>query len=412
MPDADEVNKRPKLKIPLFAAAETGTPDTDGVNRPGSTSGSQSGGEGQDVLSTKRVTVRELQPGDLLLWGVPPHAQRIAAVHHKRRLGGLLSRHSVSLSDVDGIQKDYSLSPDRRVVVTTDARLPVSSWDDVATQFCKEMSDADSRWHRLARRYLRPVQPFVRVVRDFQCFAYSIRLQAGFIGILFIVLVFAFGLDALLDSRISVVISIVGAFALERIWSYWRKRVRRTLADGVSMTVRFRPFGPIKRYRYGTLEVTRTGGIIPGESTIRPWSSTQLRLLRGKTLRSKARAALRMSPGKWWRFVKEQEVMAVMTFANDLKGDTTYTCRNIADAIRHRLSDGSSRVIKFTTKAHDPASGEGPSTQINPMSKGAYFDMWIWDERRQRGNFTLELKRYQLSVLADMLEIMDDMRRL
>ena len=368
--------------------------------------------EGQGVLSTKRVAVRELEEGELLLWDRPAHGHKITAVRHERRMGGLLSRHIVSLSDVDGIQKDYSLSPDRRVIVTTDARMPVASWDDVATQFFKEMSDADSRWHRLARRSLRPVQPFVRVVRDFQCFAYSIRLQAGFIGILFIVLVFAFGLDALLDSRISVVISIVGAFALERIWSYWRKRVRRRLADGVSMTIRFRPFGPIKRYRYGTLEVTRTSALITGESAIRPWSSTQLRLLRGKTLRGKARAALRMSPGKWWRFVKEQEVLAVMAFANDLKGDTTYTCRNIADAIRHRLSDGSSRVIKLTTKAHDPDSGEGPSTQINPMSKGAYFDMWIWDERKQRGNFSLELKHYQLNVLADMLEIMDDMRRL
>ena len=412
MSDADEVNKRPTLKIPLFAAAESGTSGAGEINRPGSASDSQPGGEDQDVLSTKRVAVRELQPGELLLWGVPPHAQEISAVRHERRLGGLLSRHIVSLSDVNGIQHDYCLSPDRRVVVTTDTRMPVASWDDVATQLFKEMSDADSRWRRLARWYLRPVQPLVRVVRDFQCFTYSIRLQAGFIGILFIVLIFAFGLDALLDSRISVVISIVGAFTLERIWSYWRKRVRRRLADGVSMTVRFKPFGPVKRYRYGTLEVTRTSAMITGESTIRPWSSTQLRLLKGKTLWSKTRAALCMSPRKWWRFVKEQEVLAVMTFANDLKGDTTYTCRNIADAIRHRLSDGSSRVIKLTTKAHDPASGEGPSTQINPMSRGSYFDMWIWDERKQGGNFSLELKRYQLNVLADMLEIMDDMRRL
>ena len=368
--------------------------------------------EGQSVLSTKRVAVRELEEDELLLWGIPAHAHKVTAIRHERRLGGLPSRHVVSLSDVDGVRKDYSLSPDRRLVVTTDPRMPIASWDDVSTQFFKEMSDADSRWHRITRRYLRPVQPLVRVVRDLQCFAYSIRLQAGFIGILFIVLVFAFGLDALLDSRISVVISIVGAFALERIWSYWRRRVRRKLADGLSMTVRFRPFGPIERYRYGTLEVTRTGAIITGDPPLRPWSSTQLRLLRGKTLRSKARAALRMSPRKWRRFVEEHEVLAVMTFANDIRGDTTYTCRNIADAIRHRLNDGSSRVIHFTPKTYDPESGPRPSTQINPMSNGASFSMWIWDERRQRGNFTLELKRYQMKVLADMLEIMDDMRRL
>ena len=160
MPDADEVNEKPMLKVPLFAAAETGTPDTDEVHRKSSTNDSQSDGEDQDVLSTKRVSVRELQEGDLLLWGIPAHAQRVARVSHERLLGGVISRYLVSLADVDGIQEDYRLSPGRRVVVTTDERMPVATWSDVAKQFFEEMSHDDSPRRRLTRRLLKPLHRF------------------------------------------------------------------------------------------------------------------------------------------------------------------------------------------------------------------------------------------------------------
>lgn len=91
--------------------------------------------EGQDILATKRVAVREPAAGELLLWGVPAHAYTVAGVRQERRLGGLLSRHIVSLSDVDGARKDYVFSPTRHFVVTTDPRMPVAAWFDVAEQY-------------------------------------------------------------------------------------------------------------------------------------------------------------------------------------------------------------------------------------------------------------------------------------
>ena len=412
MPDADEVDKKPILKIPLLAAAETGTPDNDEVNRMGSASDSQSDGEDQDVLSTKRLTVRELQPGDLLLWGIPPHAQEITAIRHERLLGRMTSRYVVSLSDADGVREDYALSPGRRLVITTDRRMPVAPWSDVSRQFFEEMSHDDSVWRRRMHRLLLPIQPILSAIRDLQCFSYSVRLQAGFVGILFVVLVFAFGLDSLLDSRISVVISIVGAFTLERCWSYWRKRVRRVLSEGLCMTIKFRPFGPLRRYRYGTLDISKTGAIITGGQNIKPWSSAQLRLLRRKPLRGKVVALMRMTPRKWLQFIREKEELAVTTFANDIRGDLTYTCRNIADAIRHRLNDGSNRTLYVTSTKYDPDKHTLPDVTIHPGPRGDYFDMSIRDKRGIGGAFTLKLNRYQMRVLADMLEVMDDMRRL
>ena len=178
------------------------------------------------------------------------------------------------------------------------------------------------------------------------------------------------------------------------------------------MTVKFRPFGPIKRYRYGMLEITKTGAIITGGPSLKPWSSTQLRLLRPKPLREKSVALVRMTPRKWLRFVRQKEELAVTTFANDIRGDMTCTCRNIADAIRHRLNDGSNRALYGTSTKYDPDKDTLPDVTVHPGLKGAYFDMSIRDKRGIGGAFSLKLNRYQIRVLADMLEVMDDMRRL
>ena len=89
-------------------------------------------------------------------------------------------------------------------------------------------------------------KPFVWLWRkclDLPSRVYILRFHAGFLGVLTALLIVAAGLAARLPPEQSVVISILGAFIVERYWQTWCGRVRRNLAEGTSIRVSYEEHG-------------------------------------------------------------------------------------------------------------------------------------------------------------------------
>ena len=128
------------------------------------------------------------------------------------------------------------------------------------------------------------------------------------------------------------------------------------------------------------------GGFIWGQRPGQVWSTTQMALHQGKL------------------------VLATCTFANDIRGDLTYTTSAVAEAIRHRLDTGSRRMIYAPSSKHDTAGEALPDISISPSDRS--FSLDFPDNREQTERFSIKLKLYQARVLADVLEIMDEGRRL
>ena len=103
-------------------------------------------------------------------------------------------------------------------------------------------------------------------------------------------------------------------------------------------------------------------------------------------------------------------VLATCTFANDIRSDLTYTTSAVAEAIRHRLDNGFRRMIYAPSSKHDPAGEALLDITISPSDRS--FSLDFPDKQEQTRRFSIKLKLYQALVLADVLKIMDDGRRL
>lgn len=350
--------------------------------------------EARLTITTEETTVSALCAGDLVHVGYPlPHPQVVSNEPVASRLAPN-RRSRVTLVDSQGVEKQFRLSPRRRVKRVTNPAIPVGPWNtpeeiglriDVSQEVAA-WQRVDALWHKALAPLGRPFARLWRGVLDLRCRAYSLRMRAGFFGILIVIVAAAIGIATRTEPEQSVAVSIVGAFIAERCWEFWRRRSRRRLAKGISMRVRYKPFGP-DEMRYGTLRVTKTGAVIldPEQTSIKPWSSTELHLYQGN------------------------QRLATCVFANDIRGDLSFTCRKIAEAIRHRIDDGSDRVVYATSTNYDPERDSMQDIVLFPNRQG--FEVHIADKETQR-RFSLSLKFHQARVLADALEVMDDMRRL
>ena len=150
------------------------------------------------------------------------------------------------------------------------------------------------------------------------------------------------------------------------------------------MRVRYKPYGP-EELRYGTLALQKKGGFILRGTPGQVWFTTEMCLRQGK------------------------RVLATCAFANDLKGDLRYTTSEVANAIRHRLDNGSRRVIYAPSSTHDPTREALLDITIGPSERGFSLDFPDSETGRR---FSIKLKLYQVRILADVLEIMDEGRRL
>ena len=340
----------------------------------------------QPTLAETSVAAHDLRSGDLIMYGGIFGPYRVVDNAPITQHGHVLARSRITLEDASGTRHDFLFSSTRVMSKVEPSDHPLMAWVAQTEHGFKDMARDDSPIGKAIRVVLIPAREATRRVLDLQCYVHSLRFFTGFIGIVLVICLFATGLIKLLPASSTVAVSIVGAFIVERVWHSWRRRLRRQLYDRLAMRIKYKPFG-YKRYRYGKITITQTGALIVDEG-LRPWSSTQLQLSRSGT------------------------VLATCTLANRIKGDQRVTCRDIADAIRHRITDGSRRMLYTSSTKHVPADGSLPDITITPRGKGRYSSIWIPDENERHKKFSLLLLDYQMLMFADALEVMDDGRRL
>ncbi|WP_419927266.1 hypothetical protein [Candidatus Poriferisocius sp.] len=340
------------------------------------------------TITTEKTEVGSLREGDLLHYTYPSPHYRV--VRNERR-GNLLSpnrRSAVTLADCEGVEKRLLLSPKREVSRVTNPAVPVGPWffyltgTDISDNL-RSWQQEDALWHKALWPLAKPFVQLWRELLDLQCRAYALKLQTGFLSVLVITLAVIIGLMTGTPDEFSVPIGLVGGFSLERYWQHWHAKTRRKLAKGTSMRVQYKPNGPHDR-RYGTLELRPRGAVILGEETLHPWFSTEMCLNQGK------------------------RVLATCAFSNCIRRELTITNTQVAEAIRHRLDNGSNRVIYASSPKHKPAEEGMPDITIFPSDRWVNLD---FPDRETGSWFSVTLKLHQARVLADVLEVMDEGRR-
>ncbi|MYH73132.1 MAG: hypothetical protein F4153_11260 [Acidimicrobiia bacterium] len=341
------------------------------------------------TITTEKTEVGSLREGDLLHYAFPAPHYRVVCNERRGHLLSLNRRSAVTLVDCEGVEKRFLLSPKREVNRVSNPATQAGPWLFPLTG--SDISDSlrvwqreDALWHKALRPLAKPFVHLWREVLDSQCRAYALKLQTGFLGVMAIIVVAVIGILTGTPNELSVPIGIVGAFFLERYWQQWHAKARRKLAKGTAMRVQYKPYGP-EKMRYGTLELKKEGGIVLGGKSGQVWFTTEMSLRQG------------------------QRVLAGCTFANDISGDLTHTNSAVAAAIRHRLDNGSNRVIYASSPKHDPAEDGLPDITIFPSDRWVSLD---FADRETDRRFDVRLKLYQARVFADVLEVMDEGRRL
>ena len=344
-----------------------------------------------DPPTIQSIEVKDLRADDILYLALPLLAYSVMDNTFKRNLGESTSRSILTLVDVTGEVRRYSFSPTRKFHKVTEGSLGLAPWAGIPLELVTDAAKEDALLTKIVDPIIRPFRSTLHVIVDLQCYLQSLRIHSGFLTLVTILIIFTVAQPFKLSTAAAVAISIIGAFLVEQYWVYWKQHVRRKLAEGYTTRVRFHPFGT-EDWKYATLKVEPDGGLLArddGDSS-KPGGvlfTTKLCLShRG-------------------------DLLAKCTFANDAKGDLFRTCRNIADAIRHRIEDGSSRTIYCRSIKLDPSDDSLGDIVMHPRHRIREFDVSIADNQ-SRKHFNLRLKRYQMRMLADGLEVMDQGRRL
>ena len=324
-----------------------------------------------------------LEVNDFLYLAVPLLPYRVIEVDFRRYLGGRTSKILLTLVDITDTRKTVSLVPDRKIYRIVEGSLTLAPWSGLPLESVETMIKEDRFIYRLFAPIISSISALYRFVSDLQCYVYSLKFQAGFIGLLFVVIASAIGLARNVAEEMLVAISIFGAFVLESVWINWKRSIPRKLGKGFRMRISFSRFGTDK-YKFGSLRVESHSATIMPEG--KSWFTCRLVLKQKRT------------------------ELAQFTFANDIRGDLTYTCQSIADAIRHRIHAGSQRRIFATTTKFDPDEDSEPNVSIDSSESGREFHFLIPSDSTKE-MFVLRLKRYQMRTLADAIEIMDQGRR-
>lgn len=252
------------------------------------------------TITVEDTDVASLRKGDLLHIAIPaPQCQVVS--NEDRSIRGLIKRRNkVTLVDSEGVEKQYYLSPKRKVQRVTNPSIPVGPWyfalggTEYTPRVLKSWQREDALWYKLLWPVANPFVQLWREALDLQCRAYSLKLRAGFWSVFCVIVVTAVGLATRTAPELSVAIGIVGAFTVERFWEWWHTKTRRKLAKGISMRVRYKPNGP-ESLRYATLHLRPRGAMIVGGQPGQVWFSTEICL------------------------TKRKHVLAICTFANDIK---------------------------------------------------------------------------------------------
>ena len=338
------------------------------------------------TITTERVTLASLEPGDLLHVTFPaPHVQ---VVHNERRseILKIKPRSRITLIDDTEVSKTFHLSPERMVARVTNPNIRIGPWRfSIWTNTTLDLADILATWQRedaLWHKALSPLAvPFLRLWQmlvNLPCRVYQLRLSGGFIGILMCIVVAAVALASKTDPQFSVAISILGAFIAERSWEAWKVRIRHKLARGTSLRVRYRLESDYKT-RYGELRLEKVGAVIVGGTPGQTWHSTSMVLK------------------------KRNQVIGRCNFANDLRGDPRYTLTEIAEEIRTKLRNGSDSSVMATSSKCILDGKTRIGIEIAPIRR--YISFCDRDDPAKRWRVTLQY--YQSRFLADVLEAMD-----
>ena len=337
------------------------------------------------------VAVKDLQAGDILYLALPLLAYNVIDNTFKRNLGEPTSRNILTLVDVTGEKRKYSFSPTREFHRVSKGTLGLAPWAGMPLEVVSDAAKEDALWTKIVDPAIRPFRYVVHAAIDLQCYLQSLTIHSGLLGVAVALIVFAAIQRSEIPTTVGVAMSIVGAFLAERSWESWKQHIRRRLAAGFTTRVRFHPFGG-EDWAYATLRVKPHGAVLVGSEADSPnrsgaWFTTRIELSHRKKL------------------------LATCTFANDARQDDFRSCRDIADAVRHRIEDGSTRTIYCRSVKSDPAKDSLGDIVIHPRKNVREFDMSIADDE-SRKQFNMRLKRYQMRMLADALEVMDQGRRL
>ena len=262
------------------------------------------------TITVESTEVSSLREGDLLHIAFPAPQYRVLSNMGWGRLLTQNCRSTVTLVDSEGVEKQFLLSPRRKVERVTNPAIPVGPWffpltgTDISG-YLRLWQREDAQWYKVLWPLAKPFVHLWRGILDLQCRAYSLKLQAGFLSVLIIILAVVIGLLTGTPDELSVPIGVVGAFSLERFWGYWNAKTRRKLAKGTSLRVRYKPYGP-ERLRYGTLELRKKGAIIVGGRPGQVWFTTEMALRQGEL------------------------VLGTCAFANDIRDDLRYTTSAVA----------------------------------------------------------------------------------
>lgn len=358
------------------------------------------------VVTTRdgETVVAELNDDGTIKMAIPPLCYRVVSASRESKYRRSRGRWTVTLADSDSVRKSFALAGDRIVQRVTTAEMSLDQWEPLGEHLLAGMAKKDTLWHKITRpfvnlsRWLRqkgtirskvvrattaPITWLWRAVFDLQCRLYSLRLRVGFWGTAFILVVAAIALASRIPAETSVAVSILGAFIVERIWEHYNGTSRRRLAKGIVLRVRYQKQGGSRR-RYGSFELRPRSALIMPDG--RPWSSTEMTLRRGK------------------------DRLATCAFANNIRNDGSWTCHDVADAIMHRVNDGSRRVIHATSPKYDPDKDTVRDIQMTPGENSFTISFSDHDDREQHVYATLKL--HQMRVMAAVLEVMDDGRRL
>ena len=343
--------------------------------------------ESELTITTETVDVASLSAGDLVHVGFPlPHPRVVS--NELRAIRVVRYRRSVvTLVDSEGVEKRFRLSPARSVNRVTNPAIPIGPWNtpeaiglrvDVSEQVRTWQRD-DALWHKLLAPRWRPFVRLWREVLDLQCRVYAVRLGAGFWTAIVLV---AIALATRFDPVVAAVASVIGGRLFDPCWERWRRATRRKVASRISIRVRYKPFGP-DEMRYATLELraVREFKLNPP----RRFSTTEMQLRDGK------------------------RVLATCAFANNNHGGLPCMPNEIARAIRIRVEFETGGAIYAGSTNYDPRHDSLPDIFLSPRDRE--FECHLPDRQTGR-RFSVRLKFHQARVLADALEVMDDMRRL
>lgn len=335
-------------------------------------------------VRVEQTSANLLKPGDQIMWGTVFGPYEIVHTLQKRKLGGRLV-NQIALVDYEDKVEHFQFSSHReftRLVKPVDSLAPWEGNPPISPlQGLRSMAKEDSLLYRFIYPLTHPVATFWRWLLDLRWLFYFAKMGMGFVGVSVILVVSAIALASNLPLEFSVAISMIGAFAMERVWVYWKQRMRRKMAKGAVISVQFRPFNAAK-VEYGTLMISRASALIL--DTGKWWESSRLKLRKGK------------------------QVKAICTFANDLDGNTAFPSVKIANAIRHRIRNGSWRVVYGTTKNYNPVRQSHPDVVMYPNPREERFNIHLPNDDRKAEGFSIGVKFAQMKVFAETLEVMND----